>query len=60
MPYKLKLVYYGRADLVKFNREAKRFEDVDVVLSTPTTFPPIIVAFPCPEGDDYIAVYEVE
>jgi len=57
MLYKLVLRYYGRADLVKWNRKEKKFEDVDVELTTKT---PIIVAFPCPEGEDYIAVYEVE
>ena len=58
MPFKLKLRYYGRADLMRWILAEDAYEDTDVSLSTTK---PIIVAFPSPEldGDNYIAVYEV-
>ena len=58
MPFKLKLRYYGRADLVRWILAEDAYEDADVSLSTTK---PIIVAFPSsePDGDNYIAVYEV-
>ena len=53
---KLKLVYYGRADLCRWN--GTEYEDIPVKLETGK---PIIVAFPSfhPEATDFIAVYEV-
>jgi len=58
MPFKLKLRYYGRADLMRWIPAEDAYEDANFSLSTTK---PIIVAFPSPEpdGDDYIAVYEV-
>ena len=48
---------YGRVDLVRWNEEEKKLEDVEVILTTPN---PIIIGFPSPVGVDLIAVYELE